>query len=327
MRYKEILSSPAVKSLLAPSRKWWSDYIYHFSHITNVANILNINQLKSRAEIKRNQPMDYSDNASLGVIEGTNFDVHEYVRFYFRPLTPTQYNNEGIRSRSESNQYNAHCPVPVFLLFDTDILEDENTLFTYESLASRREVKRYNSINDFINAPFRDIYHKGPISLEEDSRTIKKRRHAEVLIKDSSDLTFLKWIVCRTEAEKETLINMMDGISRFLFLNRIIVLQDIHSKEMFYYDKLMIEHVTQNNIQTIISFNKHDLQCRNVSIYWTRPDGFILHWWAIVNGRLGDYMTDGNNLVIDRKINTIGISHELSIYIDANLVFQKDYYS
>ena len=85
MGYKEILRSQLVRNHIATRRHWWSDYIYHFSHVTNIANILNTNQLKSRAEIMKRLPIGYNDNASSGVIEGTSFDVHEYVRFYFRP--------------------------------------------------------------------------------------------------------------------------------------------------------------------------------------------------------------------------------------------------
>ena len=38
-----------------------------------------------------------SDNASQSVISVTMDDAKDYARLYFRPLTPTQFHNEGYK--------------------------------------------------------------------------------------------------------------------------------------------------------------------------------------------------------------------------------------
>ncbi|WP_426273662.1 DarT ssDNA thymidine ADP-ribosyltransferase family protein [Exiguobacterium sp. R-17] len=326
MGYKEILRSQLVRNHIATRRHWWSEYIYHFSHVTNIASILNEGKIKSRAEIMRKLPIGYNDNASSEVIDGTSFDVHEYVRFYFRPLTPTQYRNEGVKSNFEVDQFNAHCPVPVFLLFDTDILEDERTMFSYESLASRHHVERYNNIYDFIRAPFRDIYHTGPISREDNSSIIKKRRHAEVLIKDSYDLSLLRLIICRTEAEQETLFNLIDENAKRLYRDKIVLLKNDYCRDMFYYDKLMINKVTKIDDQIIIYFNKCDTLLRNISIKWTNLQGIILTYWTSLDTNLSEFMQEGNKIVFNIPELSSETFFKLTVTIDENLVYQKDYY-
>ena len=65
-----------------------------------------------------------NDNASRQVIDMTNSGVVSKVRFYFRPLTPTQHYNEGYKHpalRYDQDE-NANVPVPIFLLFDLEKL-------------------------------------------------------------------------------------------------------------------------------------------------------------------------------------------------------------
>jgi hypothetical protein len=53
------------------------------------------------------------DNASRNVMANTDPYVRDFVRLYFRPQTPTQYRNEGIRPKN-MRELESHCPVPVF---------------------------------------------------------------------------------------------------------------------------------------------------------------------------------------------------------------------
>ncbi|MEL4029716.1 DarT ssDNA thymidine ADP-ribosyltransferase family protein [Caldifermentibacillus hisashii] len=187
-------------------------YAFHFTDVNNAANILNHGKILSRNKALLKGVM-INDNASREVITGTNEYVHDYVRFYFRPKTPTQYHNEGIRARDEIHpELQAHCPIPVFFLFDINkLLKKTNTYFSHESLASHYEVPIYNYLNsyeEFTNAPFYHIYHYNSIPYEmpfEDRQAIVKRRQAEIIVKDECDLVDLKRIYCRNINELETL--------------------------------------------------------------------------------------------------------------------------
>lgn len=205
MTCKSYLASTQIKNLNYARYKWWSNHIYHFSDIQNIADILNCGHLYSRNKLKELNIVN-NDIASAEVLNGTTDTRKDFVRFYFRPLTPTQYHNEGIYSRKQlsQNPLAAHCPVPVFLFFDTSILDEDYTYFTEESLASHKNIEIYNTLADLKKLPFDLIYHNTGITRENRAMIIK-HRHAEVLIKDSYNLSHLTAIVCRNENEVTTL--------------------------------------------------------------------------------------------------------------------------
>ncbi|NOK63725.1 MAG: DUF4433 domain-containing protein [Chloroflexi bacterium AL-W] len=96
------------------NRKWWPKYIYHFTDVNNAVQIITTGYLYSHAECEK-QGIMVVDNASPEIINQTRLDYLNYVRLYFRPRTPTQYRNEGIRPFSK-RELDAHCPIPNFLL-------------------------------------------------------------------------------------------------------------------------------------------------------------------------------------------------------------------
>ena len=101
--------------------EWWPQYVYHFTDIQNAACILNDGILYSRAEPDRQNCM-VVDNASPEIIAQTRPEYTRFVRLYFRPRTPTQFRNEGIRPK-DKRELGAHCPVPIYFCFDSlDIL-------------------------------------------------------------------------------------------------------------------------------------------------------------------------------------------------------------
>ncbi|MDD3343762.1 MAG: DarT ssDNA thymidine ADP-ribosyltransferase family protein [Sulfurospirillaceae bacterium] len=186
-------------------QEWWSNYIYHFSHIKNIVEILNCGKLYSRNQAIKLGLMT-NDNANDEVIQHTQHCYKDYVRFYFRPKTPTQYINEGIIPLSEVAN-NAHCPIPVFLLFDfVKILSQDDVLFSEGNIANRG-VKIYNNLAELNNLEFNNIFHSAPLPQESYREHIKYCRHAEVLVKDELNVyDYLKLIVVRSQADKESLL-------------------------------------------------------------------------------------------------------------------------
>ena len=129
---------------------WWPRYVYHFTDIHNAVNILKERYLYSRAEAQQFGLMKV-DNASPAVIQQTQSAHLEYVRLYFRPLTPTQYRNEGIRPIGRRELEGAHCPAPVYFCFDTfEILAMDETHFSDGNIAC--SVWQYKRI--FLKHPF-----------------------------------------------------------------------------------------------------------------------------------------------------------------------------
>ena len=62
--------------------------------ITNIKNIIENKKLFSRAK-----SIDFisTDAASKDVLDHTDVNILEYVRFYYKENTPTIFNNEGIK--------------------------------------------------------------------------------------------------------------------------------------------------------------------------------------------------------------------------------------
>lgn len=159
-----------------------------------------------------------TDIASKTVIESTDLKWKDYVRLYFRPHTPTQFNNEGFRPEDQ-RRLASHCPVPIFFIFDSKaILTNKTTCFSDGNLAAGAQTGETSHF--FLSLPFEKIYHDHGLTKEE-KRNIVFHRHAEVIIPKSLDLSSLKFIWCRSQAEFETLLYLLPSKPRQIWDKRI----------------------------------------------------------------------------------------------------------
>lgn len=94
MGYVDILND--YKGDLPKERQWWPDYFYHFTDVHNAVSIIESGWIYSRTQAQAKDIM-VNDNASRVVIDMTGDEKKTYGRLYFRPLTPTQYHNEGYK--------------------------------------------------------------------------------------------------------------------------------------------------------------------------------------------------------------------------------------
>ena len=186
-----------------------------------------------------------NDNASRQVIDMTAQKTASYVRFYFRPLTPTQYHNEGFKHRDlrYDGDPNANVPVPIFFFFHLEqLLSDPNTCFSEGSEAGGG-VPVLKGEDAFANLDFEMIYRNGPY-ISQDSENRKREgslRQSEILYPDMFQINgFLAGIVCRNAEERTTLLNLLKDKSNRLFSYwqpRIRVI----NKDLYYNNGLFIE--------------------------------------------------------------------------------------
>lgn len=203
---------------LGPSQRWWPKFIYHYTNIDNAINILETGYLYPRSKVIP-QGLMANDNASNEVIANTDSQWFNYVRLYFRPRTPTQWHNEGFIPEPQRHQQ-AHCPVPIFFLFDSkDILSRQDVKFSNASLAKRNS-KIYSDIEGLKKMPFEYIYHDSSFN-EAERDLIIGARQAEIIIPEKLDLTDLKYIWCRSEAEYNTLLYLLSPKTRNRWENKI----------------------------------------------------------------------------------------------------------
>lgn len=152
-----------------------------------------------------------NDNASHKIINQTDPEWKDYVRLYFRPRTPTQYNNEGFRPSEQIKLDGAYVPIPIFFLFNSKkILSSQKTLFTTGNLATKSTLVG-NTMKFLESIPFEKVYHDSSLYnlYDDEKREIILHRHAEVITRDSLDLSCLEFICCRSQAELETLIDLL----------------------------------------------------------------------------------------------------------------------
>lgn len=183
MSYKDIILK---NEEYAPAR-WWPHYAYHYTDISNAVSILESGMLYSRLRAEELHVM-MNDNASRQVIDMTAQKTASYVRFYFRPLTPTQYHNEGFKHRDlrYDGDPNANVPVPIFFFFHLEqLLSDPNTCFSEGSEAGGG-VPVLKGEDAFANLDFEMIYRNGPY-ISQDSENRKREgslRQSEILYPD-----------------------------------------------------------------------------------------------------------------------------------------------
>ena len=228
---------------------WWPRFAYHFSNLDNAVSIVSSGVLYSRNKATIMDLMK-NENASRQVIDITSEDIKTKARFYFRPLTPTQYHTEGFKH--EKLRYNgSNMPVPIFLVFDLEkLLSTPGVLFSETSQAGHGSLEM-NGIEAFEALDFEKIYSNG---YYEDP-DIKSYRHAEILYPDMLPIDeYIRFILCRNSLERNTFMNLLKekDPSRFQKYKSII---KICPSDMFYRNGLYVEDILYNDNKMSIEFS------------------------------------------------------------------------
>ena len=230
---------------------WWASVAFHYTDITNAISILKTGYLYSRAEASSQHFMN-NDNASRQVIDMTNYDVISKVRFYFRPLTPTQYYNEGYKHPNlrYDSDINANVPVPVFLVFDLEsILSTPGAQFSEQSQSGGGS-PAYSGVEAFSKLNFDAIYDN---SYENFSST-KNYRHAEITIPNCVHIDpHLRRIVCRNQTERISLLNLLRETDRTAFDHYKGIIK-VYNKDIFENNGLFIDQCVYFRNMLRISF-------------------------------------------------------------------------
>lgn len=299
------------------AQRLWPHFLFHFTDIRNVASILERGNLLSRHAIVANE-VECVDIASPTVIQQTDTYWQKFVRFYFRPRTPTLFNNEGFRPKNKLS-LGAHCPVPVYLLFDFDaLITREDAQFSRGTLA-RGGARVYSSFADFKEIPFNWVYHEGAISPNLKT-TIKSHRQAEVIIPDQLDLHHLKYIWCRSAAERETLKYLLSP-STWQKWNKKIRYDADHN--FFFRYWLYVTKVDLDTKQVQFHFN----QCQ--SSQFTGPFTTKVVIKEISTG--SEYIWEQENYTFDTRLD-INLSnltspdhYDVFLYLDNHLAYASNY--
>ena len=298
------------------NRKWWPNYLYHFTDITNAVSILKVGSLYSRNKANENSLMK-SDNASRDVINNTPDRYKDFVRLYFRPRTPTQYHNEGFIPVNQ-RQLNAHCPVPIMFLFKSgSLLTDKSTLYSDGNIASPNVIIKGDT--DFLlNLNFKDIYHDSSLYGHnyQRQRQINYHRQSEILIRDELDLKNLERIFCRSRAEYETLKNLLEP-ALWKRWSKII---GVDTKGTFFLNRWpFISKVELSTDNIALYFNPIKSSPYNIKVEVKDKETGRLRIWAQEN-----YTID-KKIKLDLSQNGSLFNYSISIYIDEHIAYQNEF--
>lgn len=300
---------------LTVSQRWWPNYLFHFTDVTNVAGILNSGQILSRSEIAKEQ-IDFKDIASPKVLSKTDDKWKDYVRLYFRPKTPMQFSIEGVRPEKYLEHGGAHCPVPVFLLFESvQLLCQKDTIFSNGNLSSNKSDDG-DTGEFFINMPFEKIYHTG--SLHElgyfEKRAVIRNRQAEILTPNKLGLESLRAICCRSVAEMGTLHYLMSDSAYENWKNKIAVST---RADLFNERWLFVKNVSLNGSRVTFNFNTDvinnkpfSLELKITCLNRNKP-----HSWQQSD------MEVRENISFD--LNSVQLPFEVKLFINSHLAFSQ----
>lgn len=232
---------------------WWPKFAFHYTDVTNAASILSSGYLYSRANATHLRVMK-NDNASRQVIDMTSPSVTSNVRFYFRPLTPTQYYNEGYKHTKlrYSQDKNANVPVPVFFLFKLDKLLSLPGIQFSEISQAGHGAKLCSGIEAFSKLNFDYIYDNS----YENFDTTKTYRHAEILHPDSMKIdSSLSHILCRNSIDRTTLLNLLLQSKNLEAFKKYHPLIKVYNQDTFECNGIFITECTYLNNKISISFS------------------------------------------------------------------------
>lgn len=328
----DLLHGNIATGLSPAKQKVWPRYCYHFTDEQNLATILRTGHLISRWDAQQTNSM-VNENANPEVIAGTNEAIKQAVRLYFRPQTPTLNNNEGFRAESKYKQ--AKCPFPVYLLFPlAQILALPDTKFSATSLALHQEPHLLSGSQAFSELPFDLIYHDSAFGPDERNNIIH-HRHAEIIVPHELPLTHLLYIMVRSVAEKETIINLLKFRHLEQYISKVRVDEDnlYFFKNWTYVDNVLMDddHV---NIQMHLGDDAYPVE-------WVDSDDPLVpenrKAYLDFNVRFQDatkkkfLVTGGGHLVPERQLINLKSmdtsAYRMMIELDGHLAYYGTYYA
>ena len=226
--------------------QWWPKFVYHYTDVTNVVNILDCGKLYSRNHPKNAM---INENAGREIIDNTDSDVLNYVRFYFRPKTPTQYCNEGFLPKESRRYHDSNVPVPIFLVFEAkDMLALEGAKFSEVALSGVQKPLT-SDIEKFRLFDFKKIYSDGSYGEEN----LTPYRRAELVFQDECDLRYLKYICCRSNGEYITLCTLLKLRGIYEKYKDMIVVKE-YNDGFFFKKGIYVSDVTLKQDEALITY-------------------------------------------------------------------------
>lgn len=187
---------------LEATKSPYAGHIYHFTHIENLVRILQNQTLQARARVE-----NFNDSAGPGLIAKTTDTVKNFVRFYFRPHTPTQWHNECL-GRSY-NGIRALCPVPVFLKLPlTEVIAQSGNKWAVSNGNLAAASSQYGNTVEFLD--YFDVDNLYRSIGEVGTDTFLSASQQEFIVEGELDIRNMPIsLICRTEQDGRLLKHLL----------------------------------------------------------------------------------------------------------------------
>lgn len=229
----------------------------HFTDYSNLKSILDSGFLSSREGCNKSN-IEFLNGAESTVIDKTSKNVKKCVRFYYKELSLTMYNNEGIKINNQA----PHIPIPVYLLFDDEIIYHEDAVYS-DGCAGSDYTSFGKSSRFFSGIKWDIVFSRGSIPYEwpDNIRYRTKRiRQAELLMENPVDLKYLKKIIFRSKCDYKRAVNDFGELDLFEVNSNMF-----NCNNEFVKDYEILYNEKDNNIIFNINLNIKNFNCYKYS--------------------------------------------------------------
>lgn len=280
------------------SRYWWAYFLFTYTDMPVVAEILKAGVLLSSARISGRSTGRWDDT----------------VRLYFRPRTPELWSSEGIRPIEQRR--NEVCSLPIYLLFDMEaVLCQQNVRFSAGDPFITK--KTYTTASAFNELPFEMIYHDSFVRADEREEVMQSRK-AQVIVPNQLGLEGLQYIWCRSNAEYETLRSMLPEDVWRQWRDKITVRTDFtlfHRRWTSISDVLLTENSARLSFNAAASESDRVFEARAEA---QTPDGQQISWES-------DSFIAVDDFTLDLSALHDAQHYTLKFYLDDTLAYMGTY--
>lgn len=325
------LVSPDIKNVLnrlmqadwirRSERRFWPRYAFHYTDIQNAVKILQRGSLYSREHLEHTNEIVVS-SGSDEVLASTEARIKNCVRLYFRPKTPTQFWAEGVRTKanlSKSSFPDAHCPVPVFFLFDlAEVLSIPATEFSERGLGGQPH-PTFKGADALESLDWAKIYHNGPLNMTQD-RDIISYRNAEIVVPHKLDLGSLRYIYCRSVPELETLSHLLPDTLKVRYKGKLV--SSLRSN-LYYRKHTFLEDVRLSGPRISIQFA---LDTQSVGPFHFKAQFF--HFAEMLHeAKASEFYVTNDRISGHWQFTAPVDDYEIRLYLDDALIYANEYSS
>lgn len=184
-------------------------YAFRITHIDNMPHIIQYGLVKKDSPYRNEHFVNIGDQQIIqlrGDINIKGYRISDYIPFYLGPRSPMlyviQHGYNGVQQIEPENI--VYCVIKLDELINNDIdciFTDGHALSVLTSFYEKENLKR---INNIVN--YEDVYSTNWSS--EVDIDLKRRKEAELLVKNDLPVSFICGYVVYNKKAKETLLKL-----------------------------------------------------------------------------------------------------------------------